>query len=89
MCRRSRKTLPGYETIGWIRRGRAESNTRSARAAPEPGNRERPAVAGRERAARRGWLGNGGQHAAEFDRHMASEVARFRKVIRDAGIKRE
>ena len=30
-----------------------------------------------------------GSTPAELDRHMAAEVARFRKVIREAGIRKE
>ena len=83
------ETLPGYETIGWygvvapkatpaalvIRLSKVIA---SGLQAPEV--KERLAADGSEGV---------GSTPAEFDRHMASEVARFRRVIREAGIKRE
>ena len=83
------ETLPGYETIGWYGVVAPKAtpatlvqrlSTAIARGLQAPEVKERLAADGSEAV---------GSTPAEFDRHMASEVARFRKVIRDAGIKRE
>ena len=83
------ETLPGYETIGWYgvvapkRTPAALVNRLSmdiARGLQAPEVRERLAADGSEAV---------GSMPAELDRHMANEVARFRKVIREAGIRRE
>jgi tripartite-type tricarboxylate transporter receptor subunit TctC len=83
------ETLPGYETIGWygvvapkatpaalVQRLSAEI----ARGLQAPEVKERLAADGSEGV---------GSTPAEFDRHMAAEVARFKRVIREAGIRRE
>ena len=83
------ETLPGYETIGWYGVVAPKAtppallqrlNAAIARGLQAPEVKERLAADGSEGV---------GSTPAEFDRHMASEVARFRKVIRDAGIRRE
>ncbi len=83
------ETLPGYETIGWYgvvapkRTPAALVNRLSmdiARGLQSPEVKERLAADGSEAV---------GSTPAELDRHMASEVARFRKVIREAGIRKE
>ena len=83
------ETLPGYETIGWYGVVAPKAtpaalvqrlSTAIAHGLQAPEVKERLAADGSEAV---------GSTPAEFDRHMASEVARFRKVIRDAGIKRE
>ncbi len=83
------ETLPGYETIGWYGVVApkatppallARLSTTIARGLQAPEVKERLAVDGSEGV---------GSTPAEFDRHMASEVSRFRKVIHDAGIRRE
>ncbi len=83
------ETLPGYETIGWY-------GVVAPKATPVAiVNRLSRAIAAGLRAAdvRERFAADGseavGSTPAEFDRHMASEVARFRQVIRDAGIRRE
>ena len=83
------ETLPGYETIGWYGVVAPKATPAAlvqrlsqtiAKGLQSPDVKERLAADGSETV---------GSTPAEFDRHMASEVARFRKVIRDAGIKRE
>ncbi len=83
------ETLPGYETIGWYgvvapKATPAALVTRLSRAIAaglqSPEVKERLAADGSETV---------GSTPAEFERHIASEVARFRQVIRDAGIRRE
>ncbi len=83
------ETLPGYETIGWYgvvapKATPAALVTRLSRAIAaglqSPEVKERLAADGSETV---------GSTPAEFERHIASEVARFRLVIRDAGIRRE
>ncbi len=83
------ETLPGYETIGWY-------GVVAPKATPVAiVNRLSRVIAAGLRAAdvRERFAADGseavGSTPAEFDRHMASEVARFRQVIRDAGIRRE
>src|SRR5471032_285699 len=82
------ETLPGYETIGWYGVVAPKATPAAlvqrlsvaiARGLQSPVVKERLAADGSETV---------GSTPAEFDRHMASEVARFRKVIRDAGIRR-
>jgi tripartite-type tricarboxylate transporter receptor subunit TctC len=83
------ETLPGYETIGWygvvapkatpaalVQRLSAEI----ARGLQAPEVKERLAADGSEGV---------GSTPVEFDRHMAAEIARFKRVIREAGIRRE
>jgi tripartite-type tricarboxylate transporter receptor subunit TctC len=83
------ETIPGYETIGWYGVVAPKATPPAllqrlsaaiAHGLQAPEVKERLAVDGSEGV---------GSTPAEFDRHMASEVARFRKVIRDAGIRRE
>jgi len=83
------ETLPGYETIGWYGVVAPKAtpaalvnrlSTAIARGLQAPEVKERLAADGSEAV---------GSTPAEFDRHMASEVARFRRVIREAGIRRE
>ncbi len=83
------ETLPGYETIGWYGVVAPKATPRAlvqklseviARGLKPQDVRERLAADGSEAV---------GSTPAELDRHMAAEVARFRKVIRDAGIRRE
>jgi tripartite-type tricarboxylate transporter receptor subunit TctC len=83
------ETLPGYETIGWYgvvapKATPAALVQRLSRAIAQglqsPDVKERLAADGSEAV---------GSTPAEFDKHMASEVARFRRVIREAGIRRE
>jgi len=83
------ETLPGYETIGWYGVVAPKATPAAliqrlsreiARGLQAPEVKERLAADGSEGV---------GSTPAEFDRHMASEVARFRRVIRDAGIRRE
>jgi tripartite-type tricarboxylate transporter receptor subunit TctC len=83
------ETLPGYETIGWYGVVAPKAtppalvnrlSTTIARILQAPDVKERLAADGSEAV---------GSSPAEFDKHMASEVARFRRVIRDAGIRRE
>jgi tripartite-type tricarboxylate transporter receptor subunit TctC len=83
------ETLPGYETIGWYGVVAPKAtpaalvqflSTAIAHGLQAPEVKERLAADGSEGV---------GSTPAELDRHMASEVARFRKVIRDAGIRRE
>ena len=83
------ETLPGYETIGWYGVVAPKATPAAlvqrlsqaiAKGLQSPDVKERLAADGSETV---------GSTPAEFDRHMASEVARFRKVIRDTGIKRE
>ena len=83
------ETLPGYETIGWYGVVAPKATPAAlvnrlsatiARGLQAPEVKERLAVDGSEPV---------GSTPAEFDRHMASEVARFRRVIREAGIRRE
>jgi tripartite-type tricarboxylate transporter receptor subunit TctC len=83
------ETLPGLELIGWYgvvapKRtptavvNRLNSGIEAALRSPEV--KDRLAADGSETV--------GGTSAA-FDRHMRNELARLRKVIREAGIKRE
>jgi tripartite-type tricarboxylate transporter receptor subunit TctC len=83
------ETLPGYETIGWYGVVAPKATPAAlvnrlsatiARILQAPEVRERLAADGSEAV---------GSSPAEFDKHMASEVARFRRVIREAGIRRE
>jgi tripartite-type tricarboxylate transporter receptor subunit TctC len=83
------ETLPGYETIGWygVVAPKATSpalvqrlSTVIVRGLQAPEVKERLAADGSEAL---------GSTPAELDRYMASEVARFKKVIKDAGIRRE
>jgi tripartite-type tricarboxylate transporter receptor subunit TctC len=83
------ETLPGFETIGWYGVVAPKATPAAlvqylsaaiARGLQAPEVKERLAADGSETV---------GSTPAEFDRHMASEVARFRKVIRDVGIRRE
>ena len=83
------ETLPGYETIGWYGVVAPKATPAAlvqrlsaaiARGLQAPEVKERLAADGSEAV---------GSTPAEFDRHMASEVARFRQVIRDVGIRRE
>ena len=83
------ETLPGYETIGWYGVVAPKATPAAlvkrlseviARGLQAPDVKERLAADGSEAV---------GSTPAELDRHMASEVARFRKVIREAGIRKE
>ena len=83
------ETLPGYETIGWygvvVPKATPQPlvqrlSTTIARGLQAPDVKERLAADGSEAV---------GSTPAEFDRHMASELARFRKVIKAAGIRHE
>jgi tripartite-type tricarboxylate transporter receptor subunit TctC len=83
------ETLPGFDTIGWYgvvapKRTPAAIVNRLSGAIAEglqsPDVKERLAADGSEAV---------GSTPAEFERHIRSEVARFRQVIRDAGIRRE
>ncbi|MEO7728204.1 MAG: tripartite tricarboxylate transporter substrate binding protein [Burkholderiales bacterium] len=83
------ETLPGFETIGWYgvvapKKTPAALVQRLSQAIAKglqsPEIKERLAADGSEAV---------GSTPAEFDRHMANEVARFKKVIKDAGIRRE
>jgi tripartite-type tricarboxylate transporter receptor subunit TctC len=83
------ETLPGYETIGWYGVVAPKATPAAlvnllsaaiARGLQAAEVKERLAADGSEAV---------GSTPAEFDRHMASEVARFRRVIREAGIRRE
>jgi tripartite-type tricarboxylate transporter receptor subunit TctC len=83
------ETLPGYETIGWYGVVAPKATPAAivqrlsveiARGLQAPEVKERLVADGSEGV---------GSTPAEFDRHMASEVARFRRVIREAGIRRE
>ena len=83
------ETLPGFETIGWYGVVAPKKtpaalvqrlSTVIAQGIQTAEMKERLAADGSEPV---------GSTPAEFDRHMAAEVARFKKVIKDAGIKRE
>lgn len=83
------ETLPGLELIGWYgvvvpKRTPAATIARLNGAITEalraPDLKERFAVDGSETV---------GGTPAEFERHMRNELERFRKVIREAGIRRE
>jgi tripartite-type tricarboxylate transporter receptor subunit TctC len=83
------ETLPGFELIGWYgvvapKRTPAAITDRLSSAIAEvlrsPDVRQRLAIDGSEAV---------GSTPAEFERHIRSEVERFRKVIREAGIRRE
>ena len=83
------ETLPGYETIGWYGVVAPKATPAAlvqrlshaiARGLQATEVRERLAADGSEAV---------GSTPAEFDKHLASEVARFRRVIREAGIRRE
>ena len=83
------ETLPGFELIGWYgvvapKRTPAAITGRLSKAIAEvsrsPDVRERLALDGSETV---------GSTPAEFERHIRNEVERFRKVIREAGIRRE
>ena len=83
------ETLPGYETIGWYGVVAPKATPPAlvkrlseviARGLQASDVKERLAADGSEAV---------GSTPAELDRHMAAEVARFRKVIKEAGIRRE
>ena len=83
------ETLPGFENIGWygvVAPKRTpvaivnRLNTAIGAALQTADLKERFAADGSETV---------GGTPAEFDRHMRDEVARFRAVIRSAGIRRE
>lgn len=83
------ETLPGYETIGWYGVVAPKATPAVlvqrlseviARGLQAPEVKERLAADGSEAV---------GSTPAELDRHMAAEVARFRQVIKEAGIRRE
>jgi tripartite-type tricarboxylate transporter receptor subunit TctC len=83
------ETLSGYETIGWYGVVAPKATPASlvqrlseeiARGLQAPEVKERLAADGSEGV---------GSTPAEFDRHMAAEIARFKRVIREAGIRRE
>ena len=83
------ETLPGFELIGWYgvvapKRTPAATTERLSKAIAEvlrsPDVKERLALDGSETV---------GSTPAEFERHIRNEVERFRKVIREAGIRRE
>ena len=83
------ETLPGFETIGWYGVVAPKKTPAAlvqrlsaviAKGIQTPEMKERLAADGSEPV---------GSTPAEFDKHMAAEVARFKKVIKDAGIKRE
>ena len=83
------ETLPGLELIGWYgvvapKRTPAAIINRLSSAIDEvlhsPDVKERLAADGSETV---------GGTPAEFERHIRNEVERFRKVIREAGIRRE
>lgn len=83
------ETLPGFELIGWYgvvapKRTPAAITGRLSKAIAEvsrsPDVKERLALDGSETV---------GSTPAEFERHIRNEVERFRKVIREAGIRRE
>jgi len=83
------ETLPGFELIGWYgvdapKRTPAAITGRLSKVIAEvsrsPDVKERLALDGSETV---------GSTPAEFERHIRNEVERFRKVIREAGIRRE
>lgn len=83
------ETLPDFETIGWYGVVAPKATpvalvNRLSRAIADglraPEVRERLAADGSEAV---------GSTPAEFDRHMASELARFKRVISDVGMRRE
>ena len=83
------ETLPGLELIGWYgvvapKRTPAMITNRLSSAIAEvlrsPDVRQRLAIDGSEAV---------GSTPAEFERHIRNEVERFRKVIREARIRRE
>ena len=83
------ETLPGYETIGWYGVVAPKATPAAlVKRLSETIARGLQALEVKERLAVDGSEGVGST-PAEFDRHMAAEVARFRKVIKDAGIRRE
>ena len=83
------ETLPGFETIGWYgvvapkRTPAAVVNALNAaivRGLRTSDVRERLAADGSEAV---------GSSPADFERHIATEIARFRRVIREAAIRAE
>lgn len=83
------ETLPGYETIGWYGVVAPKATPKAlvqrlsdviAQGLKAQDVKERFAADGSEAV---------GSAPAELDRHMAAEVARFRKVIKEAGIRKE
>ena len=83
------ETLPGFEVIGWYGVVAPKGTPAAivnrlsgaiAKGLQSPEVRERFAADGSETV---------GSTPAEFERHIVSEIARFRQVIRDAGIRRE
>ena len=83
------ETLPGFEVIGWYGVVAPKGTPAAivnrlsgaiAKGLQSPEVRERFAADGSETV---------GSTPAAFERHIASEIARFRQVIRDVGIRRE
>ena len=83
------ETLPDYETIGWYGVVAPKATPKAlvqrlsdviAQGLKGQDVKERFAGDGSEAV---------GSTPAELDRHMAAEVARFRKVIKEAGIRKE
>ena len=83
------ETLPGYETIGWY--GVVAPKATPKALVQRLSDVIVQGLKGQDVKER--FAGDGseavGSTPAELDRHMAAEVARFRKVIKEAGIRKE